>query len=177
MNKILKYASTLFVASALASIFYYEYNFLRGNFRAVTPGEAYRSAQLDKQQLQYYADKYKILSILNLRGKEPGAQWYKDELDFSNTRHIAHYDISLSALSEPTDKDVEDIEAAFRAAPRPILIHCLGGADRSGLAAAIWKRVIDKAPKAQAGRQLALRYGHLPFGKAAVMDRRFNKLD
>jgi len=131
--------------------------------------------QLDKKQLEFYANKYKIVSILNLRGKEPGSQWYIDELDVSGDRHIAHYDIALSALSEPTDKDIYEIIDIFNSAPRPILIHCLGGADRSGFAAAVWKRLIDKGDKSQAARQLSLFYGHLPFGRTRVMDKSFAK--
>jgi len=177
MKKILKYISVLFLSLALISGVYYEYNFKTGNFHAITAGEAYRSAQLDKAQLNYYTNKYKIKSILNLRGKEPESQWYKDELKVSNARRITHYDITLSALCEPTDKDVAEMIDIFKSAPRPILIHCLGGADRSGLGAAIWKRVIDKEPKSKAARQLSLPYGHLPFGKTRVMDKRFEKLD
>ena len=154
MRRILKYTGVLVLALVLVTGAYFEYNFKTGNFHTITAGEAYRSAQLNKDQLEYYANKYKIMSILNLRGKEPESQWYKDELTVSNNRHIAHYDITLSALCEPTDKDIDEMIDIFKSAPRPILIHCLGGADRSGLAAAIWKRVVDKEAKSQAARQL-----------------------
>ncbi len=177
MSKIVKYTSAFILLTALTAGIYWQYNFNAGNFHTVTPGEAYRSAQLDKEQLKYYTDKYKIKSILNLRGKEPDSAWYKDELDVSTARCITHYDIALSALSEPTDKDIEEILQIFKTAPRPILIHCLGGADRSGLAAAIWKRVVDKEPKAVASHQLSLLRGHLPFGKTRVMDRYFEKFE
>ena len=175
MKKLLKYTGALILALVLAVGVYWEYNFKAGNFHTVTAGEAYRSAQLDKEQLEYYSDKYKIMSILNLRGKEPDSVWYKDELEVSNTRNIAHYDVALSALSEPSDKDIAEILEIFKTAPRPILIHCLGGADRSGLVSAIWKRVIDKEPKSQAARQLSLLCGHLPFGKTRVMDKYFEQ--
>ena len=177
MHKTVKYISTLILALAVITGVYYEYNFKTGNFHAITSGEAYRSAQLDKNQLEYYTNKYKIMSILNLRGKEPQAQWYKDELEISSARHISHYDITLSALCEPADKDIKDMIEIFKSAPRPILIHCLGGADRSGLAAAVWKRVIDKEPKSQATRQLSPLYGHFSFTKTRVMDKCLEKLE
>jgi protein tyrosine/serine phosphatase len=176
MHRILRYTGALMLAFVLVTGAYFEYNFKTGNFHTITTGEAYRSAQLNKDQLEYYTNKYKIMSILNLRGKEPESKWYKDELAISDARHIAHYDIAMSALSEPAPKDIEEMINIFRSAPRPILIHCLGGADRSGLAAAVWKKVIDKEPKARAARQLSLRYGHLPFGKTKVMDKGFEKL-
>ena len=175
--KSVKFASAFILLSALGAGVYWAYTFTTGNFHTITDGEAYRSAQLDKTQLEYFTKKYKIMSILNLRGKEPGSQWYKNELEVSNERHIAHYDITLSALSEPDKKDVEEMLTIFKSAPRPILIHCLGGADRSGFAAAVWKRVIDKAPKSLAARQLSLLCGHLPFGKTRVMDKSFEKFE
>jgi len=177
MNKISKYISSFILLFALALPAYFTYNFNTGNFHAITAGEAYRSAQLDKKQLEYYSNKYKIASILNLRGTEPGSKWYKDELEVSAARGIKHYDIALSALSEPTDKDIAKIIEIFKSAPRPILIHCLGGADRSGFAAAVWKRIIDKQPKPEAARQLSLLCGHLPFGKTRVMDKSFDKFE
>jgi len=41
----------------------------QGNFHAITPGEAYRSALLDRDGWRKYIDKYQIKSILNLRGR------------------------------------------------------------------------------------------------------------
>jgi len=86
-----------------------------------------------------------------------------------------HYDVSLSAYSEPIEEDVRKLMTVFRSAPRPILIHCEGGADRSGLVSAMWKVVVDGEPKSEAEKQLFLLYGHIPFGKAHVMDRFFRE--
>src|SRR5271169_3268916 len=48
----------------------------QGNFHPITPGEAYRSAQMDRDELEYYINKYRLKSILNLRGKNPDSDWY-----------------------------------------------------------------------------------------------------
>ena len=146
-----------------------------GNFHTITPGEAYRSAQLDADKLAYYIKKYQIKSILNLRGKDSGATWYTDELNVSSKNNVAHYDISLSAYEEPQEKDIKSLLEIFMQAPRPLLIHCKAGADRSGLVAAMWKLVVDKEPKVEAGRQLSILYGHLTVGRAKAMDDFFQK--
>lgn len=52
----------------------------QGNFHAITPGEAYRSAQLDRDELEHYVRQYKIRSIINLRGERTGKPWYKEEI-------------------------------------------------------------------------------------------------
>lgn len=146
-----------------------------GNFHAITAGEAYRSAQLDKDQLAYYIKKYRIKSILNLRGKNASKSWYENELNFSAENNVMHYDVALSAYREPGQKDIREIMDIFQHAPRPLLIHCQAGADRSGLVAAMWKVVIDKKPKVEADKQLSILFGHLSIGSASAMDDFFQK--
>nr|ADI87699.1 hypothetical protein LW2_0240 [uncultured Nitrospirae bacterium MY2-3C] len=154
---------------------YISYTMAAGNFHVITQGKAYRSAQLEQRQLQYYINNYGIRSILNLRGQNPRAAWYETEVRFSGLHNIAHYDIALSSAREPTARELNELMRIFAEAPRPILIHCWSGSDRSGLVAAMWKVVVEKEPKAKAHRQLSILYGHLPFGDAAVLDRFFEK--
>lgn len=149
----------------------------QGNFHPITAGEAYRSAQMDNDELAYYIKKYKIRSILNLRGKNPDETWYKDELKVSARNNVTHYDLALSATNEPGPKDIRDLMNVFSNAPRPLLLHCKAGADRSGLAAAIWKVVVDKESKAEADKQLSIVYGHIPMGGTEAMDNFFRKWD
>ncbi|MDA8214188.1 MAG: dual specificity protein phosphatase family protein [Nitrospiraceae bacterium] len=167
-----------FIAAVLLSLLiltagYYLYTEEQGNFHPITPGEAYRSAQLDRDELEYYIKKYNIRSILNLRGENPDKSWYKEEMEISKEQNVKHYDIALAASRELTNEEVQKLMGIFKSSPRPILIHCQGGADRSGLAAAMWKVIVDKEPKSEAGKQLSILYGHLPMGKATAMDRFF----
>jgi protein tyrosine/serine phosphatase len=159
----------LFITSAT----YFLYIEEQGNFHPITEGEAYRSAQLDSDELEYYIDKYNIKSILNLRGKNPNAPWYIEEIEVSREHNIIHYDIPLSASHELGNNDVQMITEIFRYAPRPILIHCNGGADRSGLVAAMWKVIVDKEPKSEGRKQLSILYGHIPIGGSSAMNHFF----
>ncbi|MBF0343662.1 MAG: dual specificity protein phosphatase family protein [Nitrospirae bacterium] len=153
---------------------YAGYAIASGNFHTITPGEAYRSAQLNRSQLHYYTDKYKIKSILNLRGKNSQNQWYVDEVRFSAEHNITHYDVALSATREPTPEETVKILDIFQHAPRPILIHCKAGADRSGLVSAMWKVVVDNESKNVADNQLSILYGHVTVGGTIAMDRYFH---
>jgi protein tyrosine/serine phosphatase len=148
---------------------------VQGNFHPITSGEAYRSAKLDRDKLEYYVKKYNIKSIVNLIGEDPRKPWYQEELQVSAEHNIKHYDISLSATQEPTEEEARKIVEIFQTAPRPVLIHCKGGSDRSGLVAAMWKVVVDKEPKSEARKQLSILYGHLPIGKTSAMDHFFEQ--
>lgn len=149
---------------------YFGYMEEQGNFHTITAGEAYRSAQMDQDELEYYIHKYAIRSIINLRGKRTGEPWYTEEVTVSKKDGVRHYDIRLSASKAPTPREVRELLHLFQVAPRPVLIHCKAGADRSGLAAALWKMVVDGAPKSVAQEQLSILYGHMPFGPTQALD-------
>ena len=145
------------------------------NFHAITPRIAYRSAEVDRDELEYYVAKYKIKSILNLQGIRASDQHYRDEIAVCRERGLAHYDLRLSAEKKPSRHTIDQLICILKVAPRPILIHCRAGSDRAGLAAAIWKVVVDGKSKRLAAEQLSIRYGHLPFGATTAMDHFFGE--
>ena len=83
---------------------------------------------------------------------------------------VWHYDLKLSPKKAPSPRRIQELLRLFRIAPRPVLIHCKAGADRAGLAAAIWKMVIDGTPQSEARRHLSIRYGHMPLGPTQALD-------
>lgn len=154
---------------------YFIYMEEQGNFHPITPGEAYRSAQLDRDELQHYIRKYNLKSIINLRGKRAGSSWYPEELDVSRQYNCRHYDLSIPTDRSPSQAQLKELIRLFKTAPRPVLFHCKAGADRTGLAAALWKAVVDREPKQLAKKQLSVRFGHFPIGPTAVLDDFFER--
>jgi undecaprenyl-diphosphatase len=147
----------------------------QSNFNKITEGEAYRSAQMDGDLLKHYINTYQIKSVLNLRGRNSAQQWYIDELKISSEQNVRHYDVALSAHREPTQEETRLLMELIKYAPRPVLIHCQAGADRTGLVAAMWKVIVNKEPKEEAAKQLSIWYGHMPVGPATAMDNFFEK--
>jgi protein tyrosine/serine phosphatase len=171
------FIATLTVLLLLPASYFGVYMQVQGNFHPITSGEAYRSAKLDRDKLEYYIEKYNIKSIVNLIGEDPHKPWYREELQVCAERNVKHYDVSLSATQGPTDEDARKLVEIFKSAPRPVLIHCKGGSDRSGLVAAMWKVIVDKEPKSEARKQLSILYGHFPIGDTSAMDRFFEHWD
>jgi protein tyrosine phosphatase (PTP) superfamily phosphohydrolase (DUF442 family) len=169
-SRMVKVLALVLVAATLAGGPRFWYLESQGNFHPITPGKAYRSAQLDRDELEYYIGKYGISSVINLRGRQNDDISYSDEIKVCRERHIAHYDLALSAGKSPRMSSINELLAMFEKAPRPVLIHCRAGADRAGLAAALWKMVVDGATKAEAKKQLSLWYGHLPLGPTQALD-------
>ena len=146
-----------------------------GNFRVVTKNVLYRSGQLDEKQLERYVREYKIRSILNLRGENKYDGWYQMEKFFAVRNDIAHYDYAMSSREWFPGWKVDQVLKIMKEAPKPLLIHCQAGADRSGLIAAAWKYAVEGESPKQAAGQLSVFYGHFPFfgSDTVAMDRSF----
>jgi protein tyrosine/serine phosphatase len=146
-----------------------------GNVHAVEEGRLYRSAQLQGHQLEQVIAKYRIRSILNVRGASPGQSWYDDEIVVAKNLHVAHFDYGLSASDPLSAGQVDEVLELIQKAPRPILIHCQSGADRAGLVSALFLAVVAKKPINEAIGQLSLLYGHFPYftSRTRAMDESF----
>ena len=177
LPKILKYAlaATLIVVGPAAG--YAGYLRITGNIHAVEPGVVYRSGQLDAGQLQRLVDTKGIRTILNLRGAYPDRPWYQAEAEAARRLGVKHLSIHISADKEPRLETMAAIERALATAPKPLLIHCMGGADRSGLASAIYEFAVAGKPAALADDQLSFAYGHFPWlwSRTGAMDRAFQR--
>ncbi|PDT21230.1 tyrosine-protein phosphatase [Rhizobium hidalgonense] len=184
LSKILKailcYGGTSVIAIAAVIAGYVGWLNLSGNFNGVVSGEIYRSAQPTAAALSNYAKEYGIRSIINLRGQNIGKPWYDEEVAASSGLGITHYDFRMSAGSIVTLDKAEQLIALMTKAEKPLLIHCQAGADRSGLASALYLAAIAKAGEAAAESQISLRYGHfsVPYLSAAYpMDVSFEQLE
>ena len=148
----------------------------KDNFRT-TSADLYRSGQLQAGEWQKSLDGAHYRSVLNLRGAKPYASWYKQEIKFAADHSLEHYDYALSARDAPSIDQMMDIVEVMRRAPKPLLIHCKNGSDRSGLVAALYVLAIEGRPAEEASRQLSLWYGHFPWlgSKTVAMDKALSR--
>ncbi len=131
------------------------------NFHTVSKGVVYRSAQLSLDRLAQYVEDHRIRSIVNLRGAQQWRRWYRQEKAFSRSRGIIHEDFALSAIKTISVYELDRILAFMHEAPKPILVHCYAGADRTGLISALWQLAEDRKKPAEAlERQLCWMKGH-----------------
>jgi len=146
------------------------------NIHTVTNGVVYRSAQLSRNALIRLIEKHDIKSIFNLRGASTGSDWYNEEIRVSQRMGVIHYDMDLSAAKKVSPERLKEIIALIGNAPKPILIHCNGGADRTGLVCAAWKLTAEHEPPASARCQLSIIFGHFPhlfWRESIAMDASF----
>jgi len=147
----------------------------QANLRTLVPGQAYRSAQMSPVTLARAIEHYGIKSILNLRGENLTTGWHQAEIAAAAKLNVIHYDRSLSSGEELSLEQMDDLLALLRRAPKPVLIHCLGGADRSGLASALYLFALEGRSPGEADKELSIWNGHVPLirPKVKAMDRSF----
>lgn len=153
---------------------------ISGNFHEVVAGELYRSAQVSGDDISAYQARYGIRSILSLRAAEPGEPWYDDEIAASAALGLTRVEFPMSASHELGAGDAARLVAVMRALPKPLLVHCRRGADRTGLAMALYLAAVSGASEAEAEGQLSLRFGHVgvPYlSDAYPMDQSWEKLE
>ena len=149
---------------ALAVIWsgYYIYEVVLGpNFHEVVPGQVYRSAQPDASHLREWRREHGIKTVVNLRGED-----YPDEHRIVERRTAKEHgmqvvDVRLSAMHLPSTHWMIRLADVLETAPRPLLIHCRSGADRTGLASAMAAMAIGGQDYDTAIDQMAPRYGHI----------------
>lgn len=152
---------------------------LYGNFHEVLPGELYRSAQLKPGDLARYEQQYGIKTVINLRGANEGKSWYDGEREEASLLDMHYINFRMKASRELGPGEAMALIALMREAPKPLLIHCRAGADRTGLASAIYMAAIAKHGEWAAERQMWMTYGHiaLPFLSTFAMNRTFEALE
>lgn len=161
MNGILRRTGLLLGIAAISVGAYLVSIQMTGNFATVVPGEVYRSNQPTATDIAAYAKRYNIRTIVNLRGRHETAAWYKDEAAEAKRLGLTLVDFPMEADRRLDAEAADQLVAILRDAPRPILIHCRSGADRTGLASAIYLARVAKINEETAERQLSVRYGHI----------------
>jgi protein tyrosine phosphatase (PTP) superfamily phosphohydrolase (DUF442 family) len=136
-------------------------------FSEVRPG-VFRSPQVTEDRLVRRIERHGIHSVLCLRGpSEPAAATARAAL----ATRTAFFQVPISATRPPRPEALLELWRIAAEAPRPLLVHCRAGVDRTGFASALIV-LHDTGDLAAARSQLALvPYGHLASGASGVLDR------
>ncbi len=136
-----------------------------GNFRTVTEGQVYRSAQPSAGELKDWISRYGLKTVINLRG-QTHLPFYQTERETLEEAGVTMIDIRLTASRLPGTPVLKELIEAIEKAQRPILLHCRDGIDRSGMASVIAAMAIGGETYDDAREHLSWKY----FGRGATDD-------
>ena len=151
----------VFVVCALSLTWVFRRPWFEGNLGVVDAGRVIRSAQ-PTSQLPFLITEHRLRSILNLRGGNPADSWYVAEVQTTQANDLAFYDLPLSATRRPNRRELLFLIDVFKRCPYPLLIHCKSGADRTGLASALYLMTRKGVSPEQAEGAFSLEFGHIP---------------
>ena len=155
---------------AMRNIHWFDHGILRyrwTNFHRIAPG-VHRSNHPTDARFADYA-RMGIRTVINLRGAARHAR-YALEVESCARYGLVLVDAPLQARKAPTREMIRHLIACFRSAEKPVLMHCKSGADRAGLASAIWLMVMEGRPVAEAQAMLSTRFIHLRWSRTGVLD-------
>jgi protein tyrosine/serine phosphatase len=158
----------------LAGVGEFVHVLLGTNFHTVVPGRFYRCSQPSPAALQAAIRRYGIRTVVNLRGCCDPIDWYLAECRAGVDGDLSQEDINFSAGRLPSVHSMRELVAVLDRSEKPVLIHCHKGIDRTGLASTVVKLLYEDTTLDEARGQLSLRYGHLPLGRTANIDRFFD---
>jgi protein tyrosine/serine phosphatase len=85
----------------------------------------------------------------------------------------------MSPRRELTPEQSRALIAMMKSAPKPVLIHCRAGSDRTGLAAALYMAAVAGIDEEASESQLSIRFGHfaIPIIGPYAMDQTFEAME
>lgn len=125
-----------------------------GNFKNLykVSDDLYRSEQPDTKGFAEL-EKLGVKSILNLR------EYHSDVSKAKNTALVLYR--KRLAAGELTQNEIAECLKIIKDAPKPILVHCLHGSDRTGAIVAAYRMVVENRSKEDAVKELLDdRFGH-----------------
>lgn len=149
---------------------WFDHAILRGvwtNFFQIAPGVWRSNHPTHKRFAKMKA--MGITHVLTLRGSKPTAH-YLTEVESCRELGLTLVARRLHARKAPSRDEILSVIEVLRTIPRPFVMHCKSGADRAGLASAIYLMVIEGRPVEEARRMLGLKYIHIRQSKTGVLD-------
>jgi len=129
------------------------------NFHTVDASILYRCRQLSDTEMENYITKYDIKTVLNLRPEDEEPDAFQQEKQMCKKNNILFLNVPMNGQTITPEYDVKQLITILEIAPRPIIVHCRAGADRTGEVCALYKLLNDSSTD-EALSQLSLKYSH-----------------
>ena len=140
------------------------------NFETVDHDKLYRSAQLTTSELDQIVKDHNIKTVISLRGWPNKTKYYDAEDKTLKRLNVKFVPLDFDDRYYPPEKELRELLTTFEKGSYPMLIHCRVGADRTGLAAALYQQIYMNKSVDESLKQLTFANWHVPLFKPAMTD-------
>lgn len=149
----------LLSAITTASGYWLLVRFVFFNFHEVVAGQVYRCAQPSPAFLEKTVREKGIRSILKMN-KNSEISWAGQEAAIADKLGVQLIELPLPTRRLLSRQELLELIDRLKSAPRPLLIHCKAGADRTGVASTIIAMINGLSFDQAIDEQLRLTYLH-----------------
>ncbi len=135
----------------------------------------FRSNQPYPFQIKRDIKKKNIKSIINLRGERHCSSYYLEKKTCEENG-IKLYNFPISSRDIPDKSKLIGFKELLDRVEYPCLMHCKSGADRAGLASALYLIYKRNYSLMLASNQLSLKHLHIKYAKTGILDHFFSEL-
>ncbi|NRB34238.1 MAG: tyrosine-protein phosphatase [Rhodobacteraceae bacterium] len=149
---------------------FFDHELIRGlwtNFYQIAPG-VYRSNHPTWRRFKKMKRRG-MKTVLNLRGKSQSGHYWAEEA-WCEEIGLTLVSVEMNARALVPRDRIQQLIDVFRTIERPFVMHCKSGADRAGLASAIYLMVIEGQPIEQAKKMLSPWYFHIRNSHVGILD-------
>lgn len=140
------------------------------NLRQAIAPAVFRSSHPMPYQLRAAA-RAGVKTVINLRGDEAHIGSNRLEWDTAKRVGLTVLHLPMGSRDAPSREEVFGLVRAFDTVEYPLLIHCKSGADRAGLASALYLLIHEGVPLEKARRELRFWWhGHVRQAKTGILD-------
>ena len=141
------------------------------NWAPVVEGKLYRSNHPTPTRLAMAKRRFGLRTLINLRGpRKCGSDALSREA--AEKLGLIHIDAPLESRGAPHRDRILRLADIFRTMQGPALMHCKSGADRAGLASALFI-MLSGGHTEQALAHLSWRFGHFKRSRTGILDAFF----
>lgn len=160
-GRTLAWVDSLFIDHAV-------FRLIWSNLASVAPGVLYRCNHPTPIRLRQLHRTLGIRTVINLRGQ---TQSGSDALsrDASARLGLEFHDMALESRGAPQVDRILRLHQIFETMQGPAILHCKSGADRAGIASALWV-LLHGGSSAQALTHLSWRFGHIRQSRTGILD-------
>ncbi len=144
------------------------------NFGVVEPGQLYRSGQISRWQIEPTLQNNGIKVIVALSAHASKRVQADVDAEMLTAKNLG-IDRELFPLGGDGTGQIEQYAAAIAAidqakkAGKPVLVHCIAGAQRTGGVIAMYEMLVEQKPSAEAFKQMR-EYGHDPTANPHLLE-------